>query len=310
MSSVGFTVPTCTAYPPIPPPRPPPQVTKLSDSMVELLTRCSAHGLDSDSDSITTISRQGAMVLRMLHALQSFRKEPRKLAAQAGGGALAQAPPSASSVLAAYSVASAGHAPAERQAAALEAAAHVSSAGAAPASTSRGVVGAPASGTEATPWDASWVSSEVQRAVGCVSGHLEPLWRALSDSISVIEEGLRTHSGPRPEASSRILPPGAQQVLPLVEAFFVLCNLQDVHGSLAAPPASVSTSMSGVPEGLLGVEAGSSSAAAVAAVHGGVLSPMQSAPLEASLSTSSSGHLVASSSGQAPQDDKHLPFFK
>jgi hypothetical protein len=90
--------------------------------------------------------------------------------------------------------------------------------------------------------DPAEAASEVDKAVGLIASRTAPLWKSLSSCILRVEDNLRAvlpqHMQAAGEtagnAAARLLPPGAQQVLPLVEAFFVLCALQ---GAIPAPPS-------------------------------------------------------------------------
>jgi hypothetical protein len=89
------------------------------------------------------------------------------------------------------------------------------------------------------------VSAALQAAIAGVAASLEPLWHALSGVITHVEGALSKAgtAGAAPPATaaaapavagSRLLPPGGQQVMPLVEAFFTVCGLQ---GEVPAGPA-------------------------------------------------------------------------
>lgn len=84
---------------------------------------------------------------------------------------------------------------------------------------------------------------------------LSPLWASLSQAIAVVEAnipktrkgapGAAAAAGPPGAGSAGLLPPGAQQILPLVEAFFVLSESQSIlrhlgetEDSQAAPAAA------------------------------------------------------------------------
>eukprot|EP00884_Botryococcus_braunii_P008498 jgi/Botrbrau1/1764/Bobra.0217s0019.1 len=64
-----------------------------------------------------------------------------------------------------------------------------------------------------------------------IAAQLDPLWAALSRACSHIEASLQGQWPPGGDspAATRILPPGASQVLPLVEAFFVLSDARARH---------------------------------------------------------------------------------
>ncbi|KAL0033594.1 hypothetical protein WJX79_006288 [Trebouxia sp. C0005] len=72
-----------------------------------------------------------------------------------------------------------------------------------------------------------------------MSQRLEPLWAALSATITQIEANLPAHtdtSSEAPSAAASILPPGAAQVLPLVEAFFVMCDARTLPQTQPSSP--------------------------------------------------------------------------
>ncbi|KAJ7969420.1 E3 ubiquitin-protein ligase UPL1 [Quillaja saponaria] len=107
---------------------------------------------------------------------------------------------------------------------------------------------------------------EEQSIMWKLNSSLEPLWRELSDCISAAETQLGQNSfsptlsninvneNVHGSASSPPLPPGAQRLLPFIEAFFVLCEklqadiMQPDHASATAlevkESASCSASMS------------------------------------------------------------------
>jgi len=94
----------------------------------------------------------------------------------------------------------------------------------------------------ATTFDPKVALEELNQAVVTIATRTEALWKALSSCISKIEEGLK-HHGPAKgaqeappaagSAAARLIPPGAQLMMPLVEAFFVLCSLE---GAIPALP--------------------------------------------------------------------------
>ncbi len=61
-----------------------------------------------------------------------------------------------------------------------------------------------------------------------VFNQLQPLWQALSHTATIIENEIKTtaheHTSAAPSAAARMLPPRALPVLPLLEAYFVLCD--------------------------------------------------------------------------------------
>ncbi|DBB00800.1 TPA: hypothetical protein ACH3X1_000730 [Trebouxia sp. C0004] len=72
-----------------------------------------------------------------------------------------------------------------------------------------------------------------------MSQRLDPLWAALSATITQIEANLPAHtdtSSEAPSAAASILPPGAAQVLPLVEAFFVMCDARTLPQTQPSSP--------------------------------------------------------------------------
>lgn len=74
-----------------------------------------------------------------------------------------------------------------------------------------------------------------------VANDLEPLWQALSHEASSIEAELKANVPDRstnPSAAVRMLPPRAMPVLPLLEAFFLLCDARmGQQATLAAATA-------------------------------------------------------------------------
>lgn len=61
-----------------------------------------------------------------------------------------------------------------------------------------------------------------------VSQQLQPLWQALSHTATLIETEIKStpheHTAATPSAAARLLPQRALPVLPLLEAYFVLCD--------------------------------------------------------------------------------------
>ncbi|XP_038984362.1 E3 ubiquitin-protein ligase UPL1-like [Phoenix dactylifera] len=93
---------------------------------------------------------------------------------------------------------------------------------------------------------------EEQSILWNLNAALEPLWQELSDCISTTEAKLgqsSTFSSPvlLPDAGdigassslSPLLPPGTQQLLPFIEAFFVLCEKLQTNQTVALPDNNV-----------------------------------------------------------------------
>ncbi|KAK9861005.1 hypothetical protein WJX84_000178 [Apatococcus fuscideae] len=105
-------------------------------------------------------------------------------------------------------------------------AAHTSSGPSQPATSQPG----DAASSGAGPSGTSEQDAQDQGLVDRIAHRSDPLWVALSQCIGRIEAGLKTPGGAGDTpAASRVLPPGAAQVLPLVEAFFVLCDARTAH---------------------------------------------------------------------------------
>jgi len=229
-------------------------VAKLGHALAELLTAVASHSasalMEAEAPLLGSIAQQGAMVLRMLGALQSFRKaqqaQLQKAAAAnaAGEGGEAEAGSTAAGGEAGPSTSAAAAAPSSM---AVDAPARPSGSGSAAAAAAE--AGPPTSLSSQACLDA------LQSATDKVAAALEPLWRALSSVMSHIEDQLKSGQGSAAAAApaaaaaaaaeqaaeggpaSRRLPPGAQQVLPLVESFFVVCNLQGAVPAAPAPAA-------------------------------------------------------------------------
>ncbi len=199
------------------------------------------------------VTLHGASVLRLLHLLQAFRKQAAKereqqerqqQEEQAAAAAAAAAPsggsgggPSGSGGDAVMASASSAEAP------------DVSMGTPAPPPAPAAGASSSAPQREQQPVPAEpenlahpACGAALDGAIAQVAASLEPLWQALSGVIAHIEASLGRHGGDAAApaapavgggAASRQLPPGAQQVLPLVEAFFVVCSLQ---GAVPASP--------------------------------------------------------------------------
>jgi hypothetical protein len=226
-------------------------LTTAADGLEQLLLQAAAKGIDADSQLAGLLGNRGGVVLRMLQTLEGCRaemqeqqrkkeeaeeKERKRLekekekaekakaekekdkakgaAADAGTGSAGQAGASGSGS------GGAGAGPSSSRAAAGEAG---------PSSSSR-----PA----AAAFDPKAALEEINQAVRTIAMRTESLWKALSSCISKIEEGLKGQPGvngkgaqeaaaaPGGSAAARVIPPGAQLMMPLVEAFFVLCSLE------------------------------------------------------------------------------------
>eukprot|EP00798_Chlamydomonas_sp_ICE-L_P016844 gene16844-23124_t len=325
------------------------ELQRLAQSTTGLLARAMENGgLGSstgpaDTSQLAEIAQQGSMMLRMLHALQGFRKDKERLAlstmlnkaigvSTAGGDAM---------------VTVSGREPAAAAAAAT---------GAQPVSTS-----APSLPAE-TPTEPT-VSDTVKSAVEAMSGNLDPLWQTVSSCINSIEEQLNrgaaagsaaegsgaipaADAAPAPAAlpaeaaasmwggraaavaatmdpaaavgstaAARLLPTGATQVLPLVESFFVLCRLQD-----AIPPAQT---VGPAKDEAFALD-GSVTALQALALQLKTQQEKEQAQLEernsgaldggttsaASLPSHESAPMALASVGSVPLDEKHAAFLK
>jgi hypothetical protein len=200
----------------------------VAQALLGFLDAAAEKGIDADAQLAPAIGTKSGVVLRMLYALQGFQAEVKEWLKQqeqdkqdasqqqAAGGpsSSTQAAPSSSRAAAAAGASS------------REAAAGSSS----------------AASRLPTNLDPALAASEVDKAVGVIASRTSPLWKSLSSCILRVEDNLRAvlpqHMQAAGEtagnAAARLLPPGAQQVLPLVEAFFVLCALQ---GAIPAPPS-------------------------------------------------------------------------
>jgi hypothetical protein len=200
----------------------------VAQALLGFLDAAAEKGIDADAQLAPAIGTKSGVVLRMLYALQGFQAEVKEWLKQqeqdkqdasqqqAAGGpsSSTQAAPSSS-----------------RAAAAAGASSRAAAAG-----SSSAALRLP------TNLDPALAASEVDKAVGVIASRTSPLWKSLSSCILRVEDNLRAvlpqHMQAAGEtagnAAARLLPPGAQQVLPLVEAFFVLCALQ---GAIPAPPS-------------------------------------------------------------------------
>jgi E3 ubiquitin-protein ligase HUWE1 len=208
--------------------------TAAAASSLQQQLEAASHTVGSNEFQLApSVGQKCAVVLRMLHALEGCRKEvAAKLKTQREeldkqqqkqqdkekdkeGGAAA--------------------------AAGAEGATTEAAAGAA-----AGGVGASSSSAEAPASLASSIAAlqaaetEIDHAIAAVAAQTSPLWSSLSSCISRLEDAMRAalgagkaHDAGQGAASGRLLPAGAQQLMPLVEAFFVLCALQ---GAIPPPP--------------------------------------------------------------------------
>jgi hypothetical protein len=228
-------------------------VAGVAGALADTLLDAGARGIDADPQLAPAIGARGGVVLRMLHALQSFQRESQ---ARADAAAAAQ-----------QQQAAGGSAPPP-----LPPLAPPGGRGAGSAASAASLALSALSAEELARRQAAATSalSELRTGVEGIGRSTAPLWQALSACIGRIEETLAAAGkggaggpgapggpsgaggsgaggaaaaaaaapGAAPEAllgaASRLLPPGAQQVLPLVEAFFVLCALE---GSIPPPPA-------------------------------------------------------------------------
>jgi hypothetical protein len=204
----------------------------VAQALLGFLDAAAEKGIDADAQLAPAIGTKSGVVLRMLYALQGFQAEVKQWLKQqeqhkqdatqqqqqqAAGG------PSSSTRTGPSS---------SRAAAAAGASSSAAAAGSSSSAASR----------LPTHLDPAQAAAEVDKAVGVIASRTAPLWKSLSSCILRVEDNLRAvlpqHMQAAGEtaghAAARLLPPGAQQVLPLVEAFFVLCALQ---GAIPAPPS-------------------------------------------------------------------------
>jgi hypothetical protein len=204
-------------------------------SLLASLDSAAQYGIDADAQLAPAIGTKSGVVLRLLYALQGFQQEVKAWAKQQleqqqqQEGKLQEEKqqeekqqdeqPATSAV--------AGHAASSSAAAVLPVAAAGASITAGASSSTAVVAVVPG-------LDPAAAVREVNSAISSVAERTLPLWQALSSAILRVEDNLRavlpahTHAAGESagSAAARLLPPGAQQVLPLVEAFFVLCALQ------------------------------------------------------------------------------------
>ncbi|KAK9785185.1 hypothetical protein WJX73_010540, partial [Symbiochloris irregularis] len=84
-------------------------------------------------------------------------------------------------------------------------------------------------------------------ALDSIAQQTGALWQALSEVIAAIEAAIPAPVPGQGEGASRVLPPGAASVLPLVEAFFVLAGTRVAH----LPPPENLPSLSTRPSAIL-----------------------------------------------------------
>lgn len=201
-------------------------VSGVATGLLALLDTAAANGIDADAQLAPAIGTKSGVVLRMLYALQGFQTEVRELVKQQEQQ---QQQGAGQAGIAAGGSAS----PARGRSSSATVSGQGSRAAAASSTSAAGSSAAASMGSSLDPFAAS---AEVDKAVTSVASRTSPLWKALSSCILRVEDNLRavlpqhTHTAGESagHAAARLLPPGAQQVLPLVEAFFVLCALQGV----------------------------------------------------------------------------------
>jgi hypothetical protein len=240
----------------------------VADALLGYLDAAAAKGIDADAQLAPAIGTKSSVVLRMLCALQGFqtevqqklkqqeeqkkkqeeeeedrrRQEAAKTATATTAAATTAAAAATGSSSGTSQVAAETAAGSSRTAAAA-AAEGTSTSGAAGQSSSGAAAGASSSSMAAatTSIDPVEASAEIDAAIATIASRTAALWKSLSSCILRIEDNLRAVLPQQMQgggesagsAAARLLPPGAQQVLPLVEAFFVLCALQ---GTIPAAP--------------------------------------------------------------------------
>ncbi|KAK9821448.1 hypothetical protein WJX81_000342 [Elliptochloris bilobata] len=192
------------------------QLRRLTSQAVSELRALIASDLSSSAAVAAGAGAVGAMVLRVLQAVADLIRDPASQAPKQGpaGGGAGQG---------SVQGLDQGGARPGREAG-----------GRAPSAGPSRMVGGPLarvqSATAAAP------AGEAAAALEAIARQTEPLWAMLSDTAGRIEAGLAAvapHSDAAP--ASRVLPPGAAQVLPLVEAFFVLCDARTAQLGLLPP---------------------------------------------------------------------------
>lgn len=217
----------------------------VADALLGYLDTAAQRGIDADAQLAPAIGTKSSVVLRMLYALQGFQTEVQERIKQQKEQQQKEQEVAAAE---AASGTTAGTSGATAAAAGSSGAAGGSSSGAAAGPSSSAAAGASSSAAAAATSvvqnvDAAAAAAEVDKVVQAVAARTAPLWKSLSSCILRIEDNLRavlpqhTQAGGESvgNAAARLLPPGAQQVLPLVEAFFVLCALQGAIPAAAAP---------------------------------------------------------------------------
>jgi hypothetical protein len=301
----------------------------VADALLSFLDTAAQRGIDADAQLAPAIGTKSSVVLRMLYALQGFQTEVQERVKQQEQQRQqeqeqqqhqeAAAGPSSSAAAAAGGSGSGaggrGSGAGGSGSRAADAAGPSSSGAAAAAAGGSGGASSSAAALEAGgSLDPAAAAEEVNKAVAAVAARTAPLWKSLSSCILRIEDNLRavlpqhTQAGGESvgNAAARLLPPGAQQVLPLVEAFFVLCALQGalpaalapakdlltapsmdltsiLAGGATSPAAAAATAAAaagaGAPAAVAAAAAGGSAAAAAAGGGSGALSSAGSLPL-------------------------------
>jgi hypothetical protein len=305
----------------------------VADALLSYLDTAAQRGIDADAQLAPAIGTKSSVVLRMLYALQGFQTELQERVKQQKEQQQKEQQQKEQEAGAAEGAAGAGGAAAGSSSGAggsssgAAAAGPSSSAAAAAAGASSSSAAAASSAVQ--PLDAAAAAAEVDKAVSAVAARTAPLWKSLSSCILRIEDNLRavlpqhTQAGGESagNAAARLLPPGAQQVLPLVEAFFVLCALQGAIPAaptaakdlLSAPSMDLNTLLpgaaaAGTPAAAGGPgAAGTSSAAAAAAASGGGAG---ASGLASAGSLWRPGSIGLGDAGSGTPADVTLPFLK
>jgi hypothetical protein len=282
----------------------------VADALLSFLDTAAQRGIDADAQLAPAIGTKSSVVLRMLYALQGFQTEVQERVKQQKEQEAVAAVASAGASCAAAAAAAAAAGGSSGAAAGPSSSAVAAAAGTGPSSSTAAAV-APVQGV-----DAAAAAVEVDKAVAAVAVRTAPLWKSLSFCILRIEDNLRavlpqhTQAGGESvgNAAARLLPPGAQQVLPLVEAFFVLCALQGAIPAAAAPAKDLLSAQSMDLNAPL--HSSSSDAAAGAVGAGGAAGSSGLATAGSSLWRPGSVNVCESGIIGAGAADVTLPFLK
>lgn len=216
-------------------------VAGVAQALLTLLDTATDKGIDADAQLAPAIGVKSGVVLRMLYALQGFQTEVKRSKQleeeqqqQSADGQQQQQSAEQPSGVGPVAGSTANQRSQQNPAGGSGAAQGVPSAAGPGSSTAASALNS---------LDPVAAISEIDKAITAVASRTTPLWSSLSKCILRVEDTLRavlpqyTQSAGESagHAAARLLPPGAQQVLPLVEAFFVLCALQ---GTIPAAPTT------------------------------------------------------------------------